>query len=321
MTPAAAPTASVVVLAYNSAATLGACLDALRPQVDEIDAELIVVDNASDDDSARVAAGQATRVVRSDTNRGFSGGCNLGVDHSSGGIVVLVNPDTELDPSCLAALVAVADDGIHGPVGGRAHHDDGSFDPRCVMGRPRLRAALWFALGLDTLFRGSATFDPEFGLRELDPDSGVVEVDAVSGALFAADRLLWEELDGLDEDFFLYGEDVDFSRRAAALGRRPAVAASAGYTHVGGMTADPSGRRRMLLHRGKVELYRRHLSPSAASVAVAGLQVGALLRGLPALLPMERLAERARPWLDLFRNRRAWLMGYPPRALADEVAG
>lgn len=305
-----APRASVIVLAYNSAATLDACLTALRPQVDELGGELVVVDNASEDDSAEVARPHADRVVRSDVNRGFSGGCNLGVANSDGEVVVLVNPDTELDPGCLESIVTVAGDGVHGPVGGRAHHEDGSFDSRCTMGRPRLRGAMSFAVGLDTLFRGSAWLDPEHWPTEVDTATRVVEVEAVSGALFGVDRRLWDELGGLDEGYFLYGEDVDFCVRASGAGRRPAVATRAGYTHVGGMTADATSRRRVLLHRGKAELYRRHLPGPAARTAIVALQVGALLRGIPAMLPAGGIADRARPWLQLFRRRREWRGGH-----------
>lgn len=305
--------ASVIVLAYNSAATLESCLTALRPQVDELGAELIVVDNNSADDSAEVAAGHATRVVRSATNRGFAGGCNLGVAHSNGEVVVLVNPDARLDPGCLRAVVAAAGDGTHGPVGGRAHHADGSFDQRCTMGRPRLRGAVSFALGIDTLLRGSSWFDPEHGLTELAVDAGVVAVEAVSGALMALDRTLWQQLGGLDEDYFVYGEDVDVCVRAHAAGSLPAVASSAAYTHAGGMATDPTIQRRILLYRGKVDLYRRHLPPAAAHVAVVCLQAGVLLRGLPTVLPLRDVANRARPWLELFWRRREWRGGHVDR--------
>lgn len=314
------PCASVVVLAYNSGATLGSCLAALRPQVDELDAELIVVDNASADDSAEVANAHATRVVRSDTNRGFAGGCNLGVAHSRGRVVVLVNPDAELDPGCLRAVVSAAGESVHGPIGGRAHHGDGTFDPRCTMGRPRLRGAICFVLGLDTLLRGSPMFDPEHGPTSMDPSAGMVAVDAVSGALMALDRRLWDELGGLDEDYFLYGEDIDICLRARTLGWQPAVASSAGYTHVGGMTADAATWRRVLLHRGKAELYRRHLTPPAATVAITCLQAGSLLRGIPALLPRGRMAARARPWLRLFRRRRDWRRGHRAASSPAQVA-
>lgn len=302
--------ASVIVVAHDSASTLAACLATLESQVDDLQAEVVVVDNASTDDSAAIASAAGATVVRSDDNLGFAGGCNLGAEASRGDVIVLVNPDSELDPGALAALVRGAS-GPVGPVGGRAHHPDGSFDPRCTLGRPRLRGALAFAIGLDTLARGSSWFDPEFGLDDIAAGAGaVVEVDAVSGAVMAIRRDLWTRLGGLDERYFVYGEDVDVCLRSEALGRVPVIVTDAGYQHVGGMTADGTAWRRTLLFRGKAQLYRDHLPAPAAGLAVACLQAGALLRGLPAVLDVGLGAARAAPWLRLFRDRRSWRRGH-----------
>ncbi len=307
------PRASVIVVAYNSAATLGDCLATLAPQVDALGGEVVVVDNASGDGSGDVAAAAGARVVRSEVNLGFAGGCNLGAAASDGEVVVLVNPDADLDPGALEVLVQTTQ-GPVGPVGGRAHHRDGTFDARCTMGRPRLRGAVAFALGLDTLWRGSSWFDPEHGPRHVGPSHEVVPVAAVSGAVMALGRPLWDRLGGLDEDFFVYGEDVDICMRAARAGAPPVVAAGAGYHHVGGMTIDGTPRRRILLYRGKVELYRRHLARPSSDLAVWCLQVGALVRGLPARLPLGIDPSRAAPWSELFRNRRQWRGGHTGRA-------
>lgn len=317
-TPSPAPAATIVVLAYNSADTLRACLKAIAPQATTIGAEVVVVDNASRDDSASVAREEGARVVTSSTNLGFAGGCNLGVRSTTGEVVVLVNPDTVFDPGALSKLVGVARN-HGGPVGGRAHHGDGRFDARCAMGRPRLRGAVTFALGLSTLARASSWFDPEAGPTDIPAGDGVMRVEAVSGAVLACTRDRWESLGGLDEDFFVYGEDVDMCVRAAGTGPGPVVAAGAGYEHVGGMASDATLHRRILLHRGKVELYRRHLAPPWGRVATTCLQAGCLLRGLPAVLPDNPATERARPWLDLFRARATWSAGHTGARDAVEV--
>lgn len=304
--------ATVVVLAYNSEATLADCLATLVDQVADVGGELVVVDNASRDASAAIARDWGVEVVVSDSNLGFAGGCNLGASTGSGEVVVLVNPDSELDEGALAQLVATATEPQYGPVGGRAHHADGTFDRRCAMGRPRLLGALAFAIGLDTALRGpswGSWLDRERGPDELPVDAGPVPVDAVSGAVMAVARDLWDRLEGLDEHFFVYGEDVDFCIRAAERDRTTVVATGAGYHHVGGMATDASLTRRVLLHRGKVDLYRRHLRPPLGALAVWCLQAGALARGLPSLVPGAPGAERSRPWLELFRARKRWRGG------------
>lgn len=310
--PAASPTVRVIVVTHNSAATLPACLRTLQPQLMEIGGELVVVDNASHDGSVALARNHGARVIEAAGNVGFGAACNLGAQGAAAELLVMVNPDSQLDAGCLPQLLQVhraRDDA--GPIGGRARLSDGSYDARAVLGRPRLRGALFFALGLDAVFRGSRWIDPEHGPRAMpEDDEGAVPVEAVSGAVLAVPRELWSRLHGFNERFYLYGEDVDLCLRAASIGWQPVMAVGASYTHVGGMTADGSLPRRVLLHRGKVELYRQHLAPWQAAVAVRALQVGALVRGAGSVAAGTALARRAQPWMELYRARRRWRGGH-----------
>lgn len=308
------PRLSVVVLTYQSGASLERCLASLQPQVDALGGELLVIDNDSADDTVEVARRAGIEAVPTGGNLGFAAGCNVGARHASGDLLVFVNPDSVVDDGCLAALVDAADeDGRWGPLGGRAHHPDGSYDRRSVLGRPSLRGAIAFASAIDMVFRGSAVLDPEHGPTELPASGPPVPVPAVSGALLAMPRPLWDRLGGFDECYFLYGEDVDLSLRATALGWQPVVVPEAGYVHVGGVSTSSISLRDILLYRGKVELYRRHLSPLAARIAIIALQVGTALRGAGVYIPVERIAARGRPWWELFRARRAWRQGYRDR--------
>lgn len=311
MTPSPPPPVRVVVVTYDSAATLPACLASLSPQVRALGGELVVVDNGSRDDSVAVARRHGATVIESGGNHGFAVGCNLGARGAAADLVVLVNPDTQLDRDCLELLLAAHRSRPDaGPIGGRPRRQDGSYDPRGVLGRPRLRGAVAFALGLDTAFRGTRWLDPEHGPTSLPDGEGATAVEAVSGAVMAVPRALWERLGGFDEGFFLYGEDVDLCLRAGRAGWQPVVARGAGYHHVGGLRSDGTAHRRVLLFRGKVELYRRHLGPVAARLAVLALEVGALVRGLPACADGSRLARRAAPWRDLYRARHLWRGGH-----------
>lgn len=311
MRPGTPPSILAVVVTYNSATTLPACLDALVAQASQLDGDVVVVDNGSRDQSVEIARRRGVTVVESPDNGGFAVGCNRGAEGTAAELVVLVNPDSQLDDGCLERLLAAHRALPHaGPIGGRPRLEDGGYDPRGVLGRPRLRGAVAFALGLDTAFRGSRWLDPEHGPRAL-PGDGLVAVEAVSGALMAVPRALWERLGGFDERFFLYGEDVDLCLRATAAGWQPVVACGAGYRHAGGMVADGTHQRRVLLYRGKVELYRQHLGPGQARVATFALQAGALLRGMAAAFAHgSRLARRAAPWRDLYRARRQWRAGH-----------
>jgi N-acetylglucosaminyl-diphospho-decaprenol L-rhamnosyltransferase len=310
------PTCSVIVLTYQSAATIDPCLDALLPELAAVDGELIVVDNGSTDGSVERLRDRGIEPIDSGGNVGFARGCNLGASHATGRLLVFVNPDAQVAPGCLSRLASAAED-RPGPLGARAEHADGSYDRRSVLGRPSLAGALTFASGLDRAFRGSRWLDPEHGPRDLPVDPPLRSVPAVSGALLAVPRDLWDELGGFDERYFLYGEDVDLCLRAAKLGRRPTLVVTARYQHVGGVSSGGSSTRGVLLYRGKATLYRTHLSVPAASIAVVALQVGAWIRGVAVHLPVRRLAGQARPWWQLWKARRSWRAGYT--AAATEV--
>jgi N-acetylglucosaminyl-diphospho-decaprenol L-rhamnosyltransferase len=301
---------SVIVLTYRSAATIEACLEALLPQVEDAGGELLVVDNASPDDTVAVVQRLGVDVIQTGVNLGFAAGCNVGAAEAKGDLLVFVNPDTVVDDGALRALTdAPRELPSAGPLGGRAHHPDGAFDRRCVLGQPSLRGALMFGLGLSTFGRGSPWLDPEHGPLQMPADGRPHPVPALSGAFLALPRELWETLDGFDERFFLYGEDVDLAVRARAAGWQPTLVTAAGYEHVGRGSSEASSAA-LLLYRGKVELYRRHLGPVGCRLAIVALHVGVFLRGIPSVLPVPALSRRARPWWQLFGDRERWRDGY-----------
>jgi N-acetylglucosaminyl-diphospho-decaprenol L-rhamnosyltransferase len=300
---------SVIVLTYNSTTTLASSLRSIEAASAGLSSEIIVVDNASTDGSPRLAEELGYPPLATGANLGFAAGCNRGAERATGRSLLFVNPDAQLDPGCIRALLR-ASTYVDGPLGGRARTVSGSYDQRAALGRPRLRGAVAFAFSLDRVARGSALLDPEHGPRH-PPDVGpAVAVHAVSGAVLMISRDLWFELGGFDERFFLYGEDVDLCLRAAAIGRGAHLVPEAAYTHVGGVSSGGSSSKSVYLFAGKVELYRRHLTPAAASVAVRCLQVGVALRGLPFWLGLPRLSQHAAPWAVLFEERRRWRGGF-----------
>src|SRR5689334_523139 len=101
------PTVSIIIVTHNSAAQLGACLRALQQQRCSAEREIVVVDNASRDESRAIVAGfPAARLVAEAENWGFAGGVNRGVAAARGQIIALLNPDAEPAPDWLAELIA-----------------------------------------------------------------------------------------------------------------------------------------------------------------------------------------------------------------------
>jgi len=160
----------------RSAAVIGQCLRALAQAMPEIPAEVIIVDNASADDTVAVARNAApeARIIEQDHNGGFAQGCAAGASAAAGRWLLFLNPDTVIAAEAIKALLACArSNPSAGVIGGRFVHEDGTIDPRSWWGKPTPWSALCFALGLNSVLAGSKIFDRETprpwapGLREV----------------------------------------------------------------------------------------------------------------------------------------------------------
>jgi GT2 family glycosyltransferase len=199
-----APEASVIIVNYNNKAYLESCLRSLVSD-DSQDYEIIVVDNASSDDSADHVerAFPSVRVIRNRTNGGFGQGSNLGARCARGKYLAFLNPDTVAEPGWLSVLVLALKDR---PWAGLATPkilllSDPSHINTC--------GNVLHLTGL-TLCRGMNL--DRYAFAECE------KIDAVSGAAFVIRRELFDGLGGFDESFFLYMEDTDLSYRARLAG-------------------------------------------------------------------------------------------------------
>ena len=220
------------------------------------------------------------RLIALEENIGFAAGSNLGARAATGEYVLLLNPDTELVGDTLGALLRYAR--AHpeaGLVGGRTLRPDGELDPGSCWGAQSLWSLVCFASGLSSVFRGSPLFNPE-SLAGWSRDSER-RVDIVTGCLCLSPRAVWEQLDGFDESFFMYGEDADLAARARSRGYHPAITPDAVILHHVGASSLSVDKREMNL-RCRVALARKHWSPRRASAAVALLQTGTGVRALGA---------------------------------------
>ncbi len=303
------PDVSVIVVMYRSSHHIGPCLDAVAGT--KASHEVIAVDNSSPDDSASVLARlhPDARLVTSDRNLGFAGGVNLGASHARGRYILLLNPDTVVSPGSIDALVDHADEFPDNRIyGGRTVDRGGNVDPRSVWGLPSIWSHITFATGLSTRFHGSKLFDPE-SLGSWPRDS-CREVGAVSGGFMLVERQLWEQLDGLDESFFMYGEDIDFAIRARALGARPVLVPEAELFHDAGASSTSADKRVMVM-RGKAELAKRRWSGARRTFALWCLLAGTALRG-PGARVAARLLRRSggEGWSEAWARRAEWRHGW-----------
>lgn len=210
------PRVDFVVVAFNSATDLPSCLDAVAADAPP-GAKTTVVDNASADNSAAVAAAHSVRatVVSSDANLGFGGACNLAAQRSDADYLFFVNPDARLHRGATAVLVATMeaspDVAVAGP---RIVDPTGNSRVISAGAEPSLRSVLGHYLLASRLPGFGQLFRP-LHVRATD---AAVCLDWVSGAAMLVRRDAFEAVGGFDPQMFLYMEDVDLCRRLRACG-------------------------------------------------------------------------------------------------------
>lgn len=222
MSTAVSPEVSVVVVSWNGRKYLEPCLGALAAQ-QGIDAEVILVDNASTDGTVEFVRARfpQVRLVRLAENHGFAGGNNAGAREARGGFIAFLNNDTVPDPHWLRALRKGID-----PAAGFL------LATSCIvyMHDPSIVDSAG-----DGFFRWGGAFKRHHGAPvHLAAASG--EVFGVSGAACLMSKAVFDELGGFDEDFFASHEDVDLSYRARLRGYRCRYVADAVVRHHGSVT-------------------------------------------------------------------------------------
>jgi GT2 family glycosyltransferase len=304
------PEVSILIVTYRCRDAARACLASLQGEL-AAGHEVVVLDNASGDGTVEMVRSEFpdVRLIASEENLGFALGCNRAAEDARGEYFLFLNPDTEAHEGAVENMLSFARaHPEHGIYGGRTLDPDGSVNPGSCWGAPTLWSLFCFATLLSSAFKGSRIFDPE-SLGGWKRDT-VREVDIVTGCLLLVRRSLWQELDGFDTRFFMYGEDADLSLRAAGLGYRPAITPDAVVTHEIGVSSSTREDKLMLLFRGKATLLRKHWRGLRLRLGLALLTCGLGLRSLLSRSGGEREG-RPSPWTQVWRRRREWLPGYP----------
>lgn len=299
-------TLSVIIVSFNTRHATLECIESVLAHSPP-GTEIVVVDNGSADGSAQAIRQRYSAVVVDEAgeNLGFAKGVNRGVAGSTGEYVLLLNPDTIVYEGSLEKLLEFAQlHPAYGLYGGRTLRRDGSVDTKSCWGAPTLWSLACFAFGMSTAFKGSRIFDPE-SLGRWQRDT-VREVPIVSGCLLLVRRDQWSALGGMDEVFFLYGEDAEFSIRAARHGLRPVIVPDAIILHdVGGATSN-TGNRMCMVMAGKITMLRRSWQMTRAQIGIGFLLTGAWLRST-----LERATGRRGIWSTVWERRSDWVAGYP----------
>lgn len=231
----------VVIVNWNSGNQLAACIDSVeRNSCDEVSA-VIVVDNGSTDGSlVDEGYSKLLTIIKSGVNLGFGKACNLGAKGGQSEYILFLNPDACLYEQTLSrAMDFIRSEKSNLGILGVGLVDEAGVVARSCARFPTPFRLISHAIGLSRFFPLSGSPMREWDHKETR------DVDQVIGAFFLVRRDLFESLNGFDERFFVYFEEVDFARRAKSAGWRSVYLADAQAFHSGGGTSNNVKARRL----------------------------------------------------------------------------
>jgi len=213
---------SVIIVNYNVKELLEQCINSILKAADGLNVEIIVVDNNSFDGSIehlknKFPSHPSLKLIESPLNLGFAKANNLGVKEAKGEYILILNPDTILQEDTLTRSLKFYKEtpGI-GAMTCKLILPNGKLDLACRRSFPTPSVAVYRILGLSRIFPNSKTFG-KYNLTYLDENS-TYEVDAIVGAFMLIKKDVYEKVKGFDEDYFMYGEDLDLCFRIKKAG-------------------------------------------------------------------------------------------------------
>jgi len=270
---------SIVVVNWNTKDLLEDCLNSVQSGLRDIEAEVIVIDNASTDGSVEMVYRKfpQTRLIANFDNRGFAAANNQGFEKARGRHVLLLNSDTIVHRDVLARSVEYLDENPNvGMMGCRVINGDGSTQMTCSQ-FPTFTNLLIQTVGANRL--GGRCFK-RYQMLDWDRDDER-DVEVISGCYLMVRAEVIGEIGNLDEAFFCYGEETDWCRRCSEAGWRLKFAPIGEITHFGsGSTRRMNHVRDLMLTEGTVRLHRKHYGRVKAALVWTLLLIFNGLRSL-----------------------------------------
>ncbi|HEU4495593.1 MAG TPA: glycosyltransferase family 2 protein [Flavobacterium sp.] len=255
---------SIIILNYNVRYFLELCVLSVQSAIRNIDAEIIVVDNSSPDDSCQMMRERFPDVIliENTENTGFPRGNNIGVAAARGEYVCILNPDTVVAEDTFEKLLAFAASKTDlGIVGCRLLDGRGNFLPESKRGIPTPFAAFAKISGLYKIFPNSRRFNRYYASHIDEHQTG--RADILVGAFMLLKKELYVEAGGFDERYFMYGEDIDFSFSVLNNGKKNYYFHDTAVIHYKGESTVKDRNYMKRFQQGMELFYEKHGSASA----------------------------------------------------------
>lgn len=240
---------SIIIVNYNGIDFLNDCIHSVVEHCKNINYEIILVDNNSIDNSIQSIEKDFPEVIliKNKKNLGFAAGNNIGVRHSNGEYILLLNNDTLLVDDLKPAIDLLKTDQTIGIIGIKMLDKSKQYRQSAGYFPSPLRL-----LKLKSMLIHSNGFDD----GAFDKSRPFFSVDWIEASLLLTRKKLWDELKGMDETFFMYAEDIDYCRRVSAMKKKNVYLPTLSYIHFGGFNV----KRNKLLKKGLIHYVNKHFS-------------------------------------------------------------
>jgi GT2 family glycosyltransferase len=277
---------SVIIVNYNVEHFLEQCLHSVRKAARNVPAEVYVVDNNSVDGSLKMVASKfpEVKIIANKKNTGFSYANNQAIRESTGEYVLLLNPDTVVEEDTFEKIISFMDEHPEaGGLGVKMLDGKGNFLPESKRGLPTPLVAFCKIFGLASLFPRSRLFG-RYHLGFLDKNE-IHEIEILSGAFMLMRRVALDKVGLLDEDFFMYGEDIDLSYRILKGGFKNYYFPETRIIHYKGESTKKSSVNYVFVFYNAMIIFaRKHFSHQNAKTFSLFINVAIYLRAGAAII-------------------------------------
>ncbi len=280
---------SVIIVNYNVEFFLRQCIESVFAASHQLDVEIIVVDNNSVDNSLGMLERNfpTVTVIANTDNVGFSTANNQGIEIATGKYTLLLNPDTLIQEDTLTACIDYAElhDNI-GAIGVKLVDGSGNFLPESKRGFPTVSAAFFKVTGIYKLFKHSSKINAYYAGGVGEDEIG--QVDVLCGAFMFMPTEVLRSVGMLDEDYFMYGEDIDLSYMIGKAGKQIVYLPTTSTIHYKGESTKKSSKSYNNAFYGAMQIFiKKHFKTSSSAVTLFFLKVAIMLVSLVAFVKQQ----------------------------------
>ena len=248
---------SIVIVNWNTKDILKQTINSVVAETTLFPYEIIVVDNNSSDGSVEMIKKEFPTVIliENKINEGFAKGNNIGLKIAQGEYLILLNSDTIVLDHAIEKLVKFLDEKSEVMlIGPKLLNKDGSFQTACRRNLPNIKNSFLYLFSIKNLIKS----DKNYKSNNNENISGYCE--AISGAAMMFRREVYEKIEGLDEQFFMYAEDLDYCKQVFDQGWKTYYLSDAHITHLGGESSKQrSSKSLYFFYKTMWQYYRKHL--------------------------------------------------------------